>query len=73
MNVTPGVTPNKGRRFWEDFEEEKNMDETVTISKKEYESLLDSLKWRICVENAGVDNWDGFYYAMQEYHEGEDD
>lgn len=48
-------------------------EETVTISKKEYDSLLDDALWRTCVENAGVDNWSGYEYAMEEYHEGEDD
>lgn len=43
-------------------------EEMVTITRKQYDSLLDDEKWRICVENAGVDNWEGFYYAMQEYY-----
>jgi hypothetical protein len=42
--------------------------ETVTISKKEYESLLsDSLKLA-CLEEQGVDNWGGYSDAMQVYY-----
>ena len=26
-----------------------------------------------CLENAGVDNWDGYDYAMEEYRGGSDD
>lgn len=41
--------------------------EMVTISKKEYESLLDDSFKLSCFEGAGVDNWCGYDYAMQEY------
>lgn len=40
----------------------------VLISIKEYESLLDDLRWRQCIEGAGVDNWSGFDDAMEDYH-----
>lgn len=40
--------------------------ETITISKKEYESLLDDRKWRIALENGGVDNWDWYTESLQE-------
>ena len=50
-----------------------NNDETITISKEEYEELLDS-QWRLtCLESAGVDNWSGYYYAMQEYNNGKNE
>ena len=43
-------------------------EETVTISKKEYERLLkDSAKLQ-ALENGGVDNWQGYSYAMEEYY-----
>lgn len=45
--------------------------ETVTISKKEYESLLEDRKWRIALENAGVDNWEGYDYACELMNENE--
>lgn len=42
----------------------------VTISKKEYEDLLDAMALIIALENAGVDNWGGYSYAMELYKEG---
>lgn len=44
---------------------------TVTISQEEYDSLLEDAKWRQAVENAGVDNWEGFDYAMELFEEEE--
>jgi len=41
------------------------MNETVTIPKSEYESLLEDSKWLQCLEGAGVDNWDGYDYARE--------
>lgn len=46
-------------------------EETVTISMKEYESLLDDKAWRESMESAGVDNWSGFDMGMAIYN-GED-
>ena len=50
-------------------------EETVTISKKEYESLKEDARWLQCLENAGVDNWPGIDYAYELKREagGEDD
>ena len=31
-------------------------EETVTITRSEYDSLCDDARWRACVEGAGVDN-----------------
>jgi hypothetical protein len=45
--------------------------ETVTISKKEYESLLEDRKWLQALENAGVDNWEGYDYARELMNEDE--
>ena len=44
------------------------MEKMVTITKEEYESLLEDRKWRVSVECAGVDNWSGFDYAMEEFY-----
>lgn len=41
--------------------------ETVTISRKEYEGLLDDQLLLNCLRNAGVDNWEGFDFAIEEY------
>ena len=48
-------------------------EETITITIAEYNDLLDDARWRACVEGAGVDNWDGFDWAMEEYYGGDDD
>lgn len=48
------------------------MEETITITKEEYESLLDSQHLLTCLQNAGVDNWDGYGYALEEYNSDED-
>ena len=48
-------------------------EETVTITRSEYSSLCDDARWRACVEGAGVDNWGGFYWAMEEYYGDNDE
>ncbi|QWK78602.1 hypothetical protein [Ochrobactrum sp. BTU1] len=49
--------------------------ETVTISKKEYDSLLDSSNKLNCLENGGVDNWEWYYESLKQggYFEDEED
>ena len=44
-------------------------EETVTITKQEYESLLQDRKWLEALEGAGVDNWEGYDYAREIYNE----
>ena len=48
--------------------------ETVTISKKEYQSLLDDRKWRLALEAGGVDNWQWYSESLSEagYYDDED-
>ena len=41
--------------------------ETVTISKKEYESLQDRAMFLDCLQIAGVDNWEGYDEANEIY------
>ena len=48
-----------------------NMEETITISKKEYESLLEDQKLLQCLQGAGVDNWSGYDYAIEMMQEME--
>lgn len=49
-------------------------EETVTIGIEEYNSLLDSERMLTALEDAGVDNWAGYSYAMEDlYSEEEDD
>ena len=49
------------------------MEDTITISMEEYERLVDAestLEALIC---AGVDNWEGYDYAMSMLDEEEED
>jgi hypothetical protein len=41
---------------------------TVVILKDEYEQLQDSERLLDALYAAGVDNWDGFSYALEIYH-----
>lgn len=47
------------------------MEETVTISKKEYEELLEDQLLLQCLQGAGVDNWEGYDYALEMMEETE--
>ena len=47
------------------------MEETITISKKEYEELLEDQKLLLCLQGAGVDNWSGYDDAMEMMEEME--
>ena len=49
-----------------------NMEETVAISKKEYESLLEDSEKLSALEAAGVDNWEGYDNAMEMMKDMED-
>ncbi len=40
-------------------------EETITLLKSEYEDMRMSLDWLACLENAGVDNWSGYEYALE--------
>lgn len=44
---------------------EQNTNETITITIpiEEYKFLKESALWLTCLENAGVDNWEGWDYA----------
>ena len=44
-------------------------EEMVTIPKAEYEALLEASAKLDCLEGAGVDNWDGYDYAMELFEE----
>ena len=41
------------------------MQEQVTISKQEYDRLVEDSEWLYYLEAAGVDNWEGIDEAMQ--------
>lgn len=50
-----------------------NPDGTVTISRSEYDSLLDDSKTLSKLEAAGVDNWEGYSYAFEDDYDEDDD
>jgi hypothetical protein len=39
-------------------------EQTICITIKEYNQLLDRNEWLCCLEEAGVDNWSGFSVAQ---------
>lgn len=40
------------------------MEELITITVKEYNQLLKDSDWLRCLEQAGVDNWEGYSFAI---------
>lgn len=38
---------------------------TVTITKEEYDDLIESYQWLCAIESAGVDNWCGYEHAQE--------
>lgn len=47
--------------------------DTVTITRKEYDRLVKDSEWLSCLEAAGVDNWEGYDYAIEMMHEDADE
>ncbi len=47
-------------------------EETITISKKEYDRLIEDQKMLRALRAAGVDNWDGYGFALEAVY-GTDD
>jgi hypothetical protein len=43
--------------------------ETITIPKEEYDKLVRDAQWLQALENAGVDNWEGYDFAREELDE----
>lgn len=39
-------------------------EKTVTITEAEYNQLLKDSEWLSCLEEAGVDNWEGYDEAF---------
>ncbi len=48
-----------------------DLEPTVTITTNEYTKLLKRDEWLTYLEQAGVDNWEGYSYA-QELRDKED-
>ena len=45
--------------------------EMITVPKDEYESYLKAWQKLQCLEAVGVDNWDGYDFAMEQYEESD--
>lgn len=50
-----------------------NEEETITISKKQYDQLMEDSLWLQCLSEAGVDNWSGIDEAWEILSEYEKD
>lgn len=48
---------------------ERDMEETITITKKEYDQLLKDSRFLNALEEYGVDNWDGYGDAFRSLKE----
>ena len=48
-------------------------DQQITIPLDEYHSLLNDSHILACLEDAGVDNWEGYGEAMKLVRKGEED
>lgn len=46
----------------------KDWTKTVTILQKEYDDLCADSELLECLRNAGVDNWEGWDFAMEEFN-----
>jgi hypothetical protein len=44
-------------------------EDNITITVAEYEELIDDALLLVCLRLAGVDNWQGYDYALEMYHE----
>lgn len=40
-------------------------EEMISIPKTEYDELIESQKWLQALENAGVNNWEGYDIAQE--------
>lgn len=48
------------------------MEKTITLKYEDYEELCDSQRFLDLLEAYGVDNWDGYDMARQEFNEAKD-
>jgi len=44
-------------------------EEQVTIPVKVYKDLMDNILFLTCLQEAGVNNWEGYSYAQELYQE----
>lgn len=45
------------------------VNDTVTISTKQYNELISNQKFLFALQAAGVDNWDGYDFACEAFAE----
>jgi len=76
MNITGIIIPRllfiinrSARLFGQNIYGGINMDEMVTIKKEEYEKLKKDSEFLSALLAAGVDNWDGYDYAVEQLSE----
>lgn len=43
-------------------------EEMITITKKQFDDMYEDATMMNCLRNAGVDNWDYWDIAVEEYH-----
>lgn len=41
----------------------------ITITKEEYDRLVEAENFLDCLRGAGVDNWDGYDHAVEMFNE----
>ena len=46
--------------------------ETVTLTREKYEAMAEAVRLLRALQYAGVDNWEGYSYAMREMYGDED-
>lgn len=46
-----------------------NEDGTVTITSEEFDELTNDSLFLNCLRSQGVDNWDGYDFAVEEYNQ----
>lgn len=70
-NVNTGEVKNfmYGKEVADQMDLPYEVDDTVNIPRGEYEELLDDSVFLECLRRAGVDNWDGWDYALEIYDE----
>lgn len=50
-----------------------NLNGTVTINEDYFEELLNDSSFLSVLEAHGVDNWDGYGYAQEEFYQDEEE
>ena len=50
-----------------------NLNGTVTISEDYFDEILNDALFLSVLESYGVDNWDGYGYAREEFYQDEEE